>query len=132
MPNDTDACAAIEALRAQWDVHFNQGLIDELCRLFYTEDALALPPDTPHLAGRDAIRAFLAAARTSGEVSFQLGVIRTEASGDHGWLVGDYLFTQTRDGVTERYRGETHEAYRRLPDGRWQCCVDMWHHVASA
>ena len=34
---------AIEALRAQWPVHFNSGRITELGELFYAEDARALP-----------------------------------------------------------------------------------------
>lgn len=129
MPNDPKAAAAIEALRAQWDVHFNAGRIEELCELFYSDDALALPPDTPHRKGRAAIRDFLQSFRESGEVEFHLDVIRTEASGDYGYVAGSYTLSVTSGGRTQRFRGETNEAYRRLPDGSWKCCSDMWHHV---
>lgn len=131
MPNDPQAAKAIEALRAQWDVHFNQGKIDELCELFYSDDAFALPPDTPHIEGRAAIRDFLKSFYDSADVEFHLGVVRTEASGDYGYLVGNYTLAVTADGKTERFRGETNEAYRKLPDGTWKCCADMWHHVET-
>lgn len=129
MTNDPNAAKAIEELRAQWDVHFNAGRIEELCELFYSEDALALPPDTPHLVGRVAIRDFFQSFYDAGKVEFHLGVIQTEASGDHGYLVGNYTLAVTADGKTERFRGETNEAYRRLADGTWKCCADMWHNV---
>jgi ketosteroid isomerase-like protein len=129
MPNDPKAAREIEALRARWDVHFNSGRIAELCELFYSEDAFALPPDTPHLKGRAAIRDFFQAFYDSGKVEFRLGVIRTEASGDYGYLAGNYTLSVESGGKTRRFRGETNEAYRRLPGGTWKCCADMWHNV---
>ncbi len=132
MTSDPEAVRAIEALRAQWDTHFNAGRLDELCRLFYTEDAVALPPDTPHITGRNAIRDYFRSVREHADVEFHLGVIRTEAAGDYGCLVGDYTLSITANGKTEHFRGETHEAYRRGADGVWQCCADMWHNVGPA
>ncbi|MGD9765600.1 MAG: nuclear transport factor 2 family protein [Candidatus Binatia bacterium] len=129
MTTDRAAVEAIEALRAQWDVHFNAGRIAELANLFYTDDAVALPPDTPHITGRANIRAFFQSFYNSGKVEFHLGVIRTEAAGNYGYLVGDYTLEVTASGRTQRFRGETNEAYRKLADGRWQCCADMWHNV---
>lgn len=130
MPSDRSAVEAIEAVRAQWDVHFNAGRLAELAELFYTEDAMALPPDTPHIQGRDRIRDFLQSFYDSGEVRFQLGIIRTEAAGDYGYVTGNYTLAVTPPGgPTKRYRGETNEAFRKLPDGSWKCCADMWHHV---
>lgn len=122
-----DAIGAIEALRAQWPVHFNAGRISELGELFYAPDAYAMPGDHDYVKGRDAITAFLQEVRDTGEkVHFELGVIETVASGDVGYLVGNYVFT---DASGTNFPGLTHEAYRLQPDGSWQCVVDMWHNI---
>lgn len=132
MPSDPSAVAAIAAVRKQWDVLFNAGRLAELAELFYTEDAHALPPDTPHIEGRDEIRKFFQAFYDSGKVEFQLDVIRIEASGDYGYVTGNYTLSVTpHGGATQRWRGETNEAFRKGPDGAWRCCADMWHHVAE-
>jgi ketosteroid isomerase-like protein len=121
-----EAIDAIEALRAQWPVHFNAGRISELGELFYASDAYAMPGGHDYVKGRAAITAFLQEVRDSGDVRFELGVIETVASGDMGYLVGNYVFT---DASGTSSPGLTHEAYRLQPDGRWQCVVDMWHNM---
>lgn len=127
MSTTTEAIAAIEALREQWPLHFNSGRIRELGELFYAPDAFALPGGTDIVRGRADIVSFLQQAKDAGDkVHFELGVIDTEASGDMGYLVGNYVFT---DAAGDDFPGLTHEAYRRQPDGSWLCVVDMWHHI---
>ena len=118
---------AIEALRAQWPEHFNSGRITELGELFYAEDARALPGQHDVITGRGDITRFLREVRDSGDVRFELGVIETQVSGDMGYLVGTYVFTDA-EGVA--HDGLTLETYRLQPDGGWKCAVDMWHHSA--
>jgi len=115
---------AIEALRAQWAPQFNAGKVDELGDLFYAEDARALPPNHEVVDGRRAIADFLRQVRESGDVRFDLGVIATVASGDLGYLVGTYVFT---DASGTSSNGVTLEAYRLQDDGSWKCVADMWH-----
>jgi ketosteroid isomerase-like protein len=117
---------AIEALRAQWPEHFNSGKITELGELFYAEDARALPGQHDLVVGRDNITRFLREVRDSGDVRFELGVIETKVSGDMGYLVGTYVFTDP-EGVS--HNGFTLETYRLQDDGVWKCAVDMWHHA---
>lgn len=132
MPSDPSAVAAIAAVRKQWDVLFNAGKLSELAELFYTEDAHALPPGTPHIEGRANIQRFFQEFFDSGKVEFQLGVIRIEAAGTFGYVTGNYTLSVTpRGGKTQRWRGETNEAFRKGPDGTWKCCADMWHHIAE-
>jgi ketosteroid isomerase-like protein len=121
-----EAIGAIEALRAQWAPHFNAGKISELGELFYAPSAFALPGDHDLVEGRANITAFLQEVRDSGDVRFELGVIETAASGDIGYLVGNYVFT---DASGTSFPGLTHETYRLQPDGSWQCVVDMWHNM---
>jgi ketosteroid isomerase-like protein len=122
----TEGIAAIQALREQWAPHFNAGKISELGELFYATDAYALPGGGDIVRGRAAITRFLQEVRDSGDVRFELDVIDTYAEGDLGYLVGNYVFTDA-SGVT--HPGLTHEAYRRKPDGSWECVVDMWHNI---
>jgi ketosteroid isomerase-like protein len=124
----TQGIAAIQALREQWAPHFNAGKISELGELFYASDAYALPGGSDLVKGRAEITRFLRDVRDSGDVRFELDVIDTYAEGDLGYLVGNYVFTDA-SGVA--HQGLTHEAYRRGPDGSWQCVVDMWHHIDS-
>jgi ketosteroid isomerase-like protein len=124
----SDGIAAIQALREQWAPHFNAGKISELGELFYAADAYALPGGTDMVRGRAEITRFLQEVRESGDVRFELGVIDTYAEGDLGYLVGNYVFT---DATGVAHPGLTHEAYRRRPDGNWECVVDMWHNIGS-
>ncbi len=119
-----DGVQAIEALRAQWPVHFNGGKIAELGDLFYAEDAKALAGQHDLVEGRANITRFLREARDSGDVRFDLGVIETQVSGDMGYLVGTYVFTDA-EGVA--HDGFTLETYRLQSDGSWKCTADMWH-----
>jgi ketosteroid isomerase-like protein len=116
--------AAIEAVRAQFPVLFNQGKFDELGKWFYTEDALALPVGRGPINGRDAICAFFDDLYQNAGLRFDLDVIQTVAGNDTGYLVGTYV---ARTGDGNSVAGVTHEAYRLQPDGTWKCTVDMWH-----
>lgn len=114
---------AIEAVRAQFPVLFNEGKFDELGEWFYAEDAMALPAGQEPIRGRAAICAFFADLWANAGLRFDLGVIQTVADDDIGYLVGTYV-ARTPGGSVP---GVTHEAYRRQPDGSWKCHVDMWH-----
>jgi len=115
---------AIEEVRAQFPVLFNKGQFDELGTWFYAEDAMALPPGRDPLEGRDAICEFFRELYSSVGLRFDLGMIKTVAGDDTGYLVGTYV-ARTSDGNS--VPGVTHEAYRLQPDGSWKCTVDMWH-----
>jgi ketosteroid isomerase-like protein len=123
-PSTEAGIQAIEALRARWPEHFNSGRIEELGELFYAEDGKALPPDHDLVTGRAEIARFLREVRDSGDVRFELGVVETKVSGDMGYLVGTYVFT---DATGTAHDGFTLETYRLQGDGTWKCVVDMWH-----
>ena len=120
--------AAIEALRAQWAPYFNAKRTAELVELFYAENARALPPNHALVEGRARIRELFDEVHAAGDSRFELGVVRTEASGDVGYLIGTYIFTLRATGAAPVVtNGITLEVYRRQADGRWQCVADMWH-----
>jgi ketosteroid isomerase-like protein len=116
--------AAIEAVREQFPILFNEGKFDELGNWFYAEDAVALPAGRDPIEGRDAICRYFSELYDSAGLRFDLGVIQTQASTDIGYLVGTYVaHTSGNPSVP----GVTHEAYRLQEDGTWKCTVDMWH-----
>lgn len=115
---------AIEDVRAQFPVLFNEGRFDELGQWFYAEDAMALPAGRDPIEGREAICAYFSELYDSIGLRFDLDVIKTVAGDDTGYLVGTYV-ARTSDGGSAP--GVTHEAYRLQADGTWKCTVDMWH-----
>ena len=72
--------AAIEAVREQFPVLFNEGKFDELGRWFYAEDAVALPAGREPIEGRDAICAYFSDLHDNAGLRFDLGVIQTHAA----------------------------------------------------
>ena len=121
------AIRAIEAVRAQWPTNFNSGNIGRLCDLFYAEDARALPPGSPIVAGRERIRELFQNAHNSGS-RFELGIVHVDASDDLGYVVGSYTLTSpSATGDVARSHGVTLETFRRQADGTWKCVADMWH-----
>jgi ketosteroid isomerase-like protein len=114
---------AIEAVRAQFPVLFNEGKFAELGEWFYAEDAMALPFGQDPIRGRRAICDYFDDLWRNAGLRFDLNVIQTVASGDIGYLVGTYVAHM----VDQHTPGVTHEAYRLQDDGSWKCTVDMWH-----
>jgi ketosteroid isomerase-like protein len=118
---------AIEAVRAQFPVLFNDGKFDELGEWFYAEDAVALPFGRDPIEGREAICSYFDDLWKNAGLRFDLDVIQTVAGNDIGYLVGTYVAHTGDDSVP----GVTHEAYRRQSDGSWKCTVDMWHNSVA-
>ncbi len=75
---------AIEEVRAQFPVLFNDGKFDELGRWFYAEDAIALPYGQDPIEGRVAICSYFDELWKNAGLRFDLGVIQTVAGDDIG------------------------------------------------
>jgi uncharacterized protein (TIGR02246 family) len=113
---------------AQWAAAAEQRDIERILE-FFTEDAILYPPGLPVVAGKSALRNYVQTslaipgfhitwrsteARVSpdGQLAYLLGQNAVTAPGPHGEL-------QTSHG-----RGVT--VWRREPDGKWRCAVDVW------
>jgi ketosteroid isomerase-like protein len=100
--------AAVEAVREQFPILFNEGKFDELGR-FYAEDAIALPAGREPIEGRAAICQYFSKLYDSAGLRFDLGIIQTQAGTEMGYLVGTYVaHTDGNPSVP----GVTHEACR--------------------
>ena len=93
---------------------------DELGPAYYTENAIAVPPNHEPIKGRAAIIEYMKGAR---EVLGEAEVVephKASASGGLVSLVGNY------SGRSGKMRVTAHELYERQPDGSLRCVVDMF------
>ncbi len=100
---------------------WNDRNFDELGYYYYTEDAIAVPPNHEPIRGRAAITEYFKGARDAlGELVVDTNAHRATASGDLVSLVGKYSF------YSGKLRLTTHELYQRQADGSLKCVVDMF------
>lgn len=127
MDDDGDEVGrAIRALHKEFARLVNERRIDELVRLFYVEDARALPPNRPMVQGRDPI-AELNRTAPDDQVHAELHSVWLDHQGDLACHIGRYELTvQPAGGAERRDMGKTLEVYRRQPDGSWKCVADIW------
>jgi uncharacterized protein (TIGR02246 family) len=95
----------------------------------YAEDAVVLPPHSPEITGREAIRARISAGLK------EIAVEQTIQDEEHvlmspGWMVerGRYVFeVSPRSGGPEREEaGNFLIIWKREADGQWKIAWEMW------
>ena len=99
---------------------WNAKKFDDLGPAYYTQDAIAVPPNHEPIKGRDDIIKYMRDAR---EVLGEAEVAephRASASGNLVSLVGNY------SGRSGKLRVTAHELYERQADGSLRCIVDMF------
>lgn len=116
---------AIEQASSRWEEIYNSGDATALAGL-YTEDAIALPPNTPMVRGRGQIeelwRGFMSVFR---DVSLE--TIEVEVTGDLAYEVGRYTGTLAQEGVEPASEtGKYVVVWKRQTGGTWQLAVDIW------
>jgi len=128
-PKAPDTAADEAALKADpvaWMVAWNAGNADDLANL-YTEDAVLMPPGSPALVGRAAIREYataeMAKMKAAGLTQKSGGDTGLGVSGDMGWLSGIYVVTDASGATLDT--GKYLSVYRR-ENGDWQLIRDTW------
>jgi ketosteroid isomerase-like protein len=89
---------------------------------FYAEDAQLLPPHSPLIRGRAAIRGFWEAFLAKGATDFLLDTEQVVASGDLAYGTGRYELTM--GGA--RQEGKYVVVYQRQEDGGYKAVVDAF------
>lgn len=109
-----------------WAVAYNDGNADGVANL-YADDAVVMPPGTPPLFGRAAIREYIvgdsAAAKAAGlmltiEHGDSVGI-----SGDLAWHTGPYSVS---DASGARVDGGNYMEALQKQDGKWHIVRDIW------
>jgi ketosteroid isomerase-like protein len=89
----------------------------------YTKDARILPPGSPVIEGRDAIKAFWAGGIAAMDcVSATLETVHAEASGDMVAEIGKAVLTLSSGANVE----VKYVVVWKQEDGTWKWHYDMW------
>lgn len=119
--------ARIRQASQAWARAAKAGDADRLASL-YTDDAVLMPPGSPAVHGRRAIREYLAAMPAFDRVVLTQEDV--EGRGDLAYVYGTFSLTvlavpgDTASAVTEE--GKFLEIHERQSDGSWPMVVDIW------
>jgi uncharacterized protein (TIGR02246 family) len=129
IPVDVEAEAtALMALSREWSDVAESG-DTEATLAYWAEDAVVMPPGSPPLRGKAAIREFVeAGAQVPGfSVRWEPLEAHVAASGDMAYLIERNQFTiPDSTGALITDSNKTVTVWRKEPDGTWKNVVDMW------
>ncbi len=95
----------------------------------WAEDAVMMPPGTPPLEGKAAIRAYVEAGQQlpGFEISWEPMTVHVAASGDMAYMI-ERNITTVHDtlGNPVTTHGKVVTVWRKEADGSWKNVVDMW------
>ncbi len=102
---------------------------------FWTDDAMVLPPNSPAIVGKDAIRKYVMGAATipGFSITWTTGQVWISESADLAYESATNAVTAADPGgklVTEKNKGIV--VWKKQPDGSWKCAVDIWNAEAPA
>ncbi len=94
--------------------------------MYYTADAVIMPPNEPAVQGRDAIRDWYANFPPVADV--RLPIMEIGGSGDIAYVRGTYTLTMAIEGTPEPVTdtGKNLAVWQRQPDGSWKMAVDTF------
>ena len=119
----------IEAHNAEISRCYAQGLFDSVAAVF-TADAWQMPPNSPPLIGREAIRAFWAQATQWGGWQFSLSVQQVDVCGSIAVERGKYNLRFTAGPTAPPHMNSFEDwgnylvYWRREEDGQWRIAAD--------
>ncbi len=94
---------------------------------FYVDDAIFLPPNSPMVIGKEAIREASAAIDSPGfSVSWKPMKIEVAQSGELGYAIGNFEGNIVDSaGNLVPVKGKYVEIWKKQADGSWKVAVDM-------
>jgi ketosteroid isomerase-like protein len=119
---------ALMQLSREWSASIPTASIDSVMSL-WAEDAVMLPPGSPPLEGKAAIRSYVeAAGQVPGfQISWEPVSVHIAASGDMGYMIERNTITvndSLGNPVTTHNKVVT--VWRKDAAGNWKNVVDMW------
>jgi len=119
---------AVKDLEAAW---LNDAALKDPARFasYYAEDALALSPNAPLVAGKNKIQAGLTSLMADPNFALTFHSTRVEASqgGDMVYTIGAYSRTvsdpKSKQPVTDK--GNYLTVWKKQADGNWKVVTDM-------
>ena len=126
-PQDVAADKAkLQTDALSWFDHFANADSEGLANL-YAEDAIVMPPNTPAVSGRPAIKSIFAAqavALKSAGMSVKPGTVNgSDVSGDLGWISGTFTLQDSTGATIDS--GNYMSVHHRT-NGVWLYTRDIW------
>jgi uncharacterized protein (TIGR02246 family) len=132
--NQSDAQSQILRLDAEW-ARAAQDRDVERALSFWADDAIVFPPGRPAVAGKSAIREFVAKSfQTPGfSISWNTASVVVSRSGDLAYATGTNRVTfNGPDGKPVAVEGKAVTVWRKEREGVWKCVIDIWNDASSA
>ncbi len=119
--------AAIRTIFADYQSTVNDGDAAGFADL-HTEDTIRMPPNSPALVGKDAIRSDSQAFVDQVVITLSNEVAEVEVTGDWAFVRGDWKATVTpkEGGQTAEESGKWLSIAQRQPDGSWKLHRHTW------
>jgi ketosteroid isomerase-like protein len=118
----------IRDLDAQWSKA--AGAKDfEKATSYCSDDAVVLPPNAPAVTTKETVRNLWKELLVGPGVaiSWTATTVQVSKSGDMAYTRGTYEFTMNDPtGKPMNDRGKYVEVWKKQPDGKWKCTVDIW------
>jgi len=96
---------------------------------FWSDDAVVVPPGSPELRGKAAIRAYVQQSLAIPEfrISWSPSSAYVSPDGELGYTIGENLVSFSgQDGKRVTIKGRYTTIWRRDRTGDWKCVVDTW------
>ncbi len=130
-----DARAEILSLDAAWSRAASEGRDIERVVSYWADDAMVLPPGSPPIVGKSAIRKFVAESfRTPGfNISWKTTDVVVARGGDVAYSTGtNRVAVSGPDGKPVVVSGKAVAVWRRDKEGAWRCVIDIWNDSPSS
>lgn len=130
----TDVQSQILRLDADWSRAAQDRDVDRVVS-FWADDAIVFPPGSPAVAGKAAIREFVAKSfQTPGfSISWKTTTVAVSRGGDIAYTTGTNRVTfSTPDGKQVTVEGKAVAVWRREKDGAWKCVIDIWNDASPS
>jgi uncharacterized protein (TIGR02246 family) len=122
----------LERVDAAWAAAAAAGDDVERILSYWTEDAIVLPPGSPPIAGKDAIRSYVTTSLEipGFSISWETETFAISHSHDLAYGVGKNRFTfADEQGRLQTAHGQAVTVWRKEA-GEWKCAVDIWNELA--
>ena len=102
---------------------------------FWADDAIVFPPGSPSVAGKSAIREFVAKSfQTPGfGIAWKTTHVVVSRSGDLAYATGTNRVTfNGPDGKQVAVEGKAVTVWRKEKEGAWKCVIDIWNDIPTS
>jgi len=131
---ESDRAALLETDQ-QWVATTAEGNDIERIVSFWSDDAKVYPPGSPVVAGKQAIREFVAGSMRIPDfsVGWEPVEVVVAPGGDMGYTTGrNHFTTPDANGNLVTTYGRYVTVWRKLTDGSWKCVIDIWNSEPTA